>query len=80
MNLKDAFLCIDCDEVFMIAGTSCNPQCPRCASSVFAPLSAWVQTWSHLENAQGETSGATRGSASTKRPRLEIIHSTHIAA
>ena len=80
VNLKDAFLCIDCDEVFMIEGSPCNPQCPRCASSVFAPLSAWVQTWTALETTQGETNRVTQGGASTKRPRLEIIHSTPIAA
>jgi hypothetical protein len=80
MNLKDAFLCIDCDEVFTIEGSPCNSQCPRCASSVFAPLSAWVQTWTALENAQDETSRVARDGTSTKRPRLEMIHSTPIAA
>ena len=32
-NLKDAFLCIDCDEVPTIDGSSCNPRYPRCAST-----------------------------------------------
>lgn len=80
MNLKDALLCIDCDEVFTIEGSSCNPTCPRCASSVLAPLSAWVQTWKALENSQGERKKATRDGPSTKRPELEIIYSTLIAA
>lgn len=80
MNLKDAFLCIDCDEVFIIEGSPCNSHCPRCASSVFAPLSAWVQTWTALENAQGKTNRVAREETSTKRPRLEIIQPTHIAA
>ncbi|MGA2106303.1 MAG: hypothetical protein ABSH25_01530 [Syntrophorhabdales bacterium] len=80
MNLKDAFLCIDCDEVFAIEGSPCNPRCPRCASSVFAPISAWVQSWAALDHSQGEMTRAMSAGASTKRPRLEIIHSTPIAA
>lgn len=80
MNLKHAFLCIDCDEVFAIEGSPCNPRCPRCASSVFAPLSAWVQSWAALDHSQGEMTRAMSAGASTKRPRLEIIHSTPIAA
>ncbi len=70
MNLKDAFLCIDCDEVFIIGGSPCNPRCPRCASSVFAPLSAWVQTSAAFDHTQEKK----------VRPRLEIIHPTPIAA
>jgi len=70
MNLKDAFLCIDCDEVFIIGGSPCNPRCPRCASSVFAPLSAWVQTSAAFDHTQEKK----------VRPRLEIIRPTPIAA
>ena len=80
MNLKDAFLCIDCDEVFAIEGSPCNPRCPRCASSVFAPLCAWVRSWPALGHSQGETTRAMRSGASTERPWLEIVHSTHVAA
>jgi DNA-directed RNA polymerase subunit RPC12/RpoP len=79
MNLKNAFLCIDCDEVFAVEESSCNPRCPNCASSVFVPLSAWVQTWTTLEKLQGDTNRTTRDGASAKRLRLEIIHSTAIA-
>ncbi len=78
MNLKNAFLCIDCDEVFTIVGSPCNPRCPSCASSVFAPLSAWVQTWAALE--KGGMDRVTRDNGPTKRPSLEIIRSTPIAA
>jgi hypothetical protein len=70
MNLRDAFLCIDCDEVFAIQDSPCNPRCPRCASSVFAPLSAWVGTRAAPDHAQ----------AGEARPRLEIVHATPIAA
>ena len=79
MKLTNALLCIDCDEVFTVEESSCNPRCPNCASSVFAPLSAWIQTWTANENAQVETNRITRDGASAKRPRLEIIHSTPIA-
>jgi hypothetical protein len=78
MNIKDAFLCIDCDEVFTIVGSRCNPRCPICASSVLVPLSAWVQTWTALE--KSETNRIMRDGASTERPRLEIVRSTPIAA
>jgi hypothetical protein len=80
MNLKDAFLCIDCDEVFAIDGSPSNPRCPRCASSVFAPLSAWVQSWAGVDHSQSETTRAMRIGASTERPRLEIVHPAPIAA
>jgi hypothetical protein len=32
-NLKDASLCIACDEVLAIEGSPCNPQCPSCTST-----------------------------------------------
>ncbi len=48
MNLKDALLCIDCDDVF-IAVDACNPRCPSCGSSIFVPLSCWVQTLAAFE-------------------------------
>ena len=78
MNLKDAFLCVDCDEVFTIVETPCNPRCPICASSVLAPLSSWVQTWAALE--KGQTAGVMEDDVSTKIARLEIIRSAPIAA
>jgi hypothetical protein len=80
MNLKDALLCINCDEVFTAAGSACNPRCPSCASSIFVPLSAWVGTWTALDHAHGETSKIGQGSASTVRPRMEIVDSGAIAA
>jgi PHP family Zn ribbon phosphoesterase len=70
MKLKDAFLCIDCDEVFTTEGSRCNPRCPTCASSVLMPVSAFLQTLAAPE----------RGKDETARPRLEIVHTTPIAA
>ena len=70
MNLRDAFLCIDCDEVFAIQDSPTNPRCPRCASSVFAPLSTWV----------GIRTAPDHAHAQEARPRLEIVHATPIAA
>jgi len=70
MNIKDAFLCIDCDAVFTIEGSPCNPRCPICASSVVMPVSAFLQTLTASERRTGETA----------RPRLEIVHPTSIAA
>ena len=79
-NLKDAFLCIDCDEVFAIEGSPRNPRCPRCASSVFASSSAWVRSWPALDHSKGEMVRAMRIGAFTERPGLEIVRSTHIDA
>ncbi|MGA2110504.1 MAG: hypothetical protein ABSH25_22995 [Syntrophorhabdales bacterium] len=70
MNIKDAFLCIDCDGVFTIEGSPCNPRCPICASSVLMPLSGFLQTLTAPE----------RGTDKAARPRLEIVHPTSIAA
>jgi hypothetical protein len=78
MNLKDALLCINCDEVFTAAGSYVNPRCPICASSVFAPLSAWVGTWTALE--KGGMNRLMRDRVSTERPRMEVVHATTIAA
>ena len=79
MNLKDALLCIDCDEVYAVEGSSCSPRCPACASSIFAPLSTWVQTWGALERSLGGTGRKARDGAAAKRRRLEIVHPTSIA-
>jgi rubredoxin len=78
MNLKDALLCINCDEVFTAAGSHGDPRCPICASSVFAPLSAWVGTWTALE--KGGVNRLMHDGVSTIRPRMEVVHSTPTAA
>jgi hypothetical protein len=80
MNLKDALLCINCDEVFTAAGSRGNPRCPSCASSIFVPLSAWVRTSTAPENSQGETNRLMRDGVATIRSRMEIVHSTPTAA
>ena len=79
MNLTDALLCIDCDEVFAAEEFTCNPRCPSCGSSVFAPLAGWVQTWTAFEKS-GETNGVTPFSASPKKWRIEVIRPASIAA
>jgi len=73
MNLRDAVLCIDCDDVFTIEGSATNPQCPRCASSVLMPLSAWVLTWTAFER-------AAAGADVAERRRMGIVCPTPIAA
>jgi len=75
MNLKDAFLCIDCDEVFAIDGSPSNPRCPRCASSVLMPVSAWVRTWTAFERGAGDT-----GSAPPRKRSMELVYSMPFAA
>ena len=57
MNLRDALLCIDCDEVFATEGFTCNPRCPSCGSSVFAPLAGWIQTWTAFEKSGRDEQG-----------------------
>lgn len=79
MNLRDALLCIDCDEVFAAEGSTCNPRCPSCGSSVFAPLAGWIQTWTAFDTS-GETGVVRRYGASTRTRRVEIVHPTPIAA
>jgi len=79
MNLRDALLCIDCDEVFATEGFTCNPRCPSCGSSVFAPLAGWIQTRTAFGKS-GETNRVTRYGASTRNRRVEIVHPTPIAA
>jgi len=76
MNLRDALLCIDCDEVFAAEGSPCNPRCPSCGSPVFAPLAGWIQTWTAFD----ETGSVTRYGASTRNRRVETVHPVPIAA
>jgi len=40
MTLKLLALCLDCEEVFLIAGN--NPHCPRCDSHSWWPLEKWL--------------------------------------
>ena len=75
MDLRDAVLCIDCDNLFAIEGSQCNPRCPSCTSSVLVPLSAWVRTWAAFDRGAGVTE-----SASARKHRIELVHSTPIAA
>ncbi len=51
MKLKDAYLCMECDEVFAVTGRT-NPSCPSCTGRSFAPLAEWVQTKKHFEKQQ----------------------------
>ncbi len=80
MKLKDTLLCIDCDEVFTAEGHTCNPRCPSCDSSVFAPLACWVQTWTAFEKSEDEPNRVTRHGTSTKERGMEIVHPKPIAA
>ena len=80
MNLKDALLCIDCDEVFVVEESSCNIRCPVCTSSVFTRLSVWVKSWPAYENSEGRAKSAVRDEAPAKRRGMEIVRSTPIAA
>ncbi len=79
MNLKDALLCIDCDEIFTAERASSNLHCPNCGSSVFAYLSTWVQSWAVFDRVQARTDDITPLSIPKKR-RIGIVHTTHRAA
>ncbi len=79
MNLKDALLCLDCDEIFSTRTTSCNAQCPRCASSAFAPLSTWVQDWTTFAKTQDERDDAPQA-ASSRKHRIFLVRKAPAAA
>jgi hypothetical protein len=80
LNLKDTLICIDCEEVFIPQGSRCNPRCPACASSVCIPLSSWIGTEQSLDNGKGDAHMAAQDEAPAIRRRMEIVHSTPIAA
>jgi len=80
MQLRDALLCIDCDDIFTLEEHTCNPRCPRCGSSVFAPLASWVQTWKAFEKSGDETNMIARFRASDKTAGVKIIRRKPIAA
>jgi len=80
MNLRHAVLCIDCDEVFTVEKSPCNPRCPICGSSVFAPLSAWVRTWVGFERSLGETVEVAPVAEPVRRRVMELVPPAPIAA
>ncbi len=53
MKLTEAFLCIDCDEVFTAHGN--NPSCPSCNSRSFAPVSGWITSWEAYDRLNGRS-------------------------
>jgi hypothetical protein len=59
MKLPEAFLCIDCDEVFIAKGNA--PRCPSCGSSAHAPLSRWVKSMEGYEREQFDKAGEMIG-------------------
>lgn len=46
MRLQNAYLCIDCDEIFDPLGQGGKHQCPACTSRSCAPISGWITSWS----------------------------------
>ncbi len=80
MNLKDALLCIDCDELFTVESSSCNTHCPKCASTVYVPISAWVPTWATFGRSEREMETVRAHTASAKKRKIQIIHAQPIAA
>jgi len=80
LNLKDALICIDCEEVFIVQGSRCNPRCPSCASSVCVPLSSWIGTGTSLDHGADEAHMAAQNDTPARRRRMEIVHPTPIAA
>lgn len=40
MKLRNASICLDCDEVYVLAEN--GSRCPACASRASAPVSGWV--------------------------------------
>ena len=41
MRLKDAYLCVDCDEVFTLSRSS-GYKCPNCGEESFGSLERWM--------------------------------------
>jgi hypothetical protein len=80
LNLKDALICIDCEEVFILQGSRCNPRCPACTSSVCVPVSAWIRTGNTLDHGVEEAHAAAQDDAPARWRRMEIVHSTPKAA
>ncbi len=79
MELKDALLCIDCDEVFTAEGLTCNTRCPSCGSSVYARLDTWVQTWTAFEKSL-KANRVSRHGTSVKQQRMKIVPTRSVAA
>jgi hypothetical protein len=59
MHLRDARLCLDCEEVH------CDERCPACASDVFAFVSNWVPSDHRAQSQRPRPSPRNRPMAST---------------
>lgn len=59
MKLAQAYLCIDCDEIFSVAGQT-NPACPNCASRTYAPIAGWLTTQDLADRLFARETGARR--------------------
>ncbi len=79
MKLKDAYLCMECDEVFSVTGRT-NPSCPSCTSRSYAPLAAWVETQTHAEKKR-EKKSRRRALPAAVRPYVlpQLVADTDLA-
>jgi anaerobic ribonucleoside-triphosphate reductase len=73
MKLRDARLCINCDEVYDVVGEVYG-RCPACASEVFTLISRHMPTLAEFENwinerkeGQAASMGANAAHAPTAR-------------
>ncbi len=80
MKLRDALLCIDCDEVFTAEGSACNARCPRCGSQVSVSMTVWLPAWNAYDNPRPVPTFHRGNGAVAKRRRMKLVHATPIAA
>ena len=59
MKLKESYLCIDCEELFVAAREGCNPSCPSCTSRSFVPVAGIIPTMAMLDR-RTSSQGVTR--------------------
>lgn len=66
MKLRDARLCINCDEVYEAEGI--YARCPSCGSESFALISRWVPTVADFERWLKERQGGDVAASAALTP------------
>lgn len=67
MKLRDARLCINCDEVYDVVGEVYG-RCTACGSESFALISRWIPTVNQFERWLKERQGGDAGASAAPAP------------
>lgn len=71
MKLRDARLCINCDEVYEAQGV--YSRCPSCASESFRLICEWIPTVAEFERWVDERQGGEAAASTALLPQIQEV-------